>query len=272
MKSFKIHKARLLILSLLFSVIFISCDKDNNTDQPAPQLPPESSLIMDFSGFSNPDDTTSAREVATYQNWGHSYLNVVVWQTLIHVGMVVPVSAFYESFKHEAIYNPNENNWTWSYNFAVNGNIHEAELTGFIVNDTVNWEMRITKDGHYSDFLWYYGKNSFDRSGGYWIMNENPTNPSKLLKINWTYEGEGIGDIKYTNIKPGGAENGGYISYGTLSGDMTRFYTIFNKGKDNLTNIEWNNEDLHGRVMDPLKFGNDQWHCWDTSLQDIDCP
>jgi len=256
----------------MLALTFISCNKDENKDQPAPQLPPESSFVMDFSGFANPDDTASTRELATYQNWGHSYVNVAVWNTIITIGMAVPVAAFYESFKHDAVYHPDESNWTWSYNFVAGGVTNEAELTGYIVSDTVNWEMRITKDGQYNDFLWFYGKNSFDRSGGYWILNENPTNPNELLQIDWKYEGGGIGDMKYTNIKPSGNESGGYIWYGTLDGDMTRFYNIYNKGKDNHTDIEWNHEDLHGRVMDPNRFGDDLWHCWDTTLQDITCP
>ena len=271
MKTMKHKLPALILFSFFISSIFISCNKDDTNETPAPQLPPQSSMIMDFNGFTNPNDTTSARGIASYQNWGHSYVNVVVWHTIIHVGMAVPVGAFVESFNHEAIYHPDENNWTWSYNFVVDGFTHEAELTGFIVSDTVNWEMRITKEGHFSDFLWYYGKNSFDRSGGYWIMYENPTDPSELLKIDWTYEGEGIGDIKYTNIKPQGDENGGYIQYGTLDGEFTRFYNIYNKGQDNLTDIEWNHEDHHGRVMDPKKFGDDEWHCWNTVLQDVDC-
>ena len=272
MDSLKTFLSVTLVVGLLISVTFVSCNKNENTDPTAPQLPPESSMVMDFSGFTNPDDTASVRELATYQNWGHSYVNVVVWQTIIKAGMAVPVAAFYESFKHEAVYHPDENNWTWSYNFVAGGVTHEAELTGFIVSDTVNWEMRITKDGQYTDFLWYYGKNSFDRSGGYWILNEKPTDPNKLLQIDWKYEGEGIGDIKYTNIKPDGNENGGYIWYGTLEGEMTRFYNIFNKGKDNHTDIEWSHQDRHGRVMDPIKFGDSDWHCWDTSLQDVICP
>ncbi len=260
----------MLVIGVIFSISFTSCKKEQN--KPAPELPPQSSFVMDFSDFSNPDDTLASRELATYYNWGYAYANVAVWNTIIKVGLAVPVAAFKESFKHEAIYHPDENNWTWSYNFVAGGVMHEAELTGYILNDTVNWEMRITKDGQYSDFLWYYGKNSYDRSGGYWILYEKPSNPSELLRIDWTYDGNGIGDIKYTNIVPGGDENGGYIYYGTMDGDMTRFYHIYNKGKDNLTEIEWNHADHHGHVKDPLKYGDTDWHCWDTLLKDVDCP
>lgn len=259
-----------LIIGFVLSLGLVSCKKENN--EPSPQLPPESSFVMDFTGFSNPDDTLTSRDFGTYQNWGHSYANVVVWSTIIKVGLAVPVAAFAESFKHDAVYHPDDNNWTWSYNFMAGGVVHEAELTGFIVSDTVNWEMRITKDGAFSSFLWYTGKNSFDRSGGYWILNEKPANPNPMLRIDWTYSGSGIGDIKYTNVVPGGPENGGYIFYGTAADDMNRFYDIYNKGQDNLLEIEWSHENHNGRVKDPKKFGDSVWHCWNTMLQDDVCP
>lgn len=258
-----------LAIGLILSVALASCNKDK---QPAPQLPPESTFLMNFSGFSNPEDTAASRDFGTYQNWGHAYANVVVWSVFIKVGLAVPVAAFVESFNHDAVYHPAQHNWTWSYNFKVDGVWHEAELTGYIENDTVNWEMRITKDGEYSNFLWYYGKNSWDRSGGYWILYEKPSNPNTLLRIDWTYQGGGIADIKYTNIVPDGPENGGYINYGTQTGDLNLFYDIYNKGQDNLTEIEWNNTDYHGHVKDPMKFGDSDWHCWNNYLQDDVCP
>lgn len=261
---------KVFMLGLIFSIVLVSCKKEN-TD-PAPQLPPESSFVMDFSGFSNPDDTTTSRGFGTYQNWGHAYANVVVWSTIIKVGLAVPVAAFAESFNHEAVYHPDANNWTWSYNFQVAGAWHEAELTGFFQSDTINWEMRITKEGAYTDFLWYTGKNSYDRSGGYWILNEKPENPNPMLRIDWTYEGGGIGDIKYTNVVPGGNENGGYINYGTQSGELDLFYDIYNKGQENLIEIEWSKDYHNGHVADPVKFGDSEWHCWDVQLQDTECP
>lgn len=259
-----------LFFAVIFSVSIFGCQKEN--DEPAPELPPQGSFVMDFSDFSNPDDTLTGRSIQSYQNWGHSYVNVAVWSTIIKVGMAIPVAAFFESFNHEAVFHPNENNWTWSYNFTAGGIVHEAEITAYFVSDTVNWEMRISKEGAYTDFLWYTGKNSFDRSGGYWILNENPNNPNELLKIDWVYEGDGIGDLRYTNIKPNGPENGGYINYGTLSGEFDRFFNIYNKGQDNLTEIEWNHLNATGHVKDPAKFLDEDWHCWDSSLQDIDCP
>ena len=269
MKSYNRIIALLLVLIFGIVLIFSGCKKE---DEPAPELPPESSFIMNFDDFSNPDDTLNNREITTYHNWGYAYVNVAVWNTLITVGLAIPVASFLESFHHEAIYHPNANNWTWTYNFWASLNLFKAELTGYLQADSVVWEMRITRQNHYTDFLWYHGKSSIDRSGGYWTLNEDPLNPSPLLQIDWFNHAIGTSDIKYTNIEPGGSENGGYIFYGTTLEEFERFYDIYNKGQDNLTEIEWSHINKNGRVKDPNKFGDQDWHCWDVTLEDIICP
>lgn len=242
--------------------------------EPAPDLPPQSSFIMDFSDFSDPGDTLASREIPTYKNWGYSYANVVVWNTLLTVGLAIPVASFIEAFNHEAVYHPDANNWTWSYNVTVGFVVYEAELTGYLAADSVVWEMRITKGNEYTDFLWYHGKSAIsqDQPGGWWILRENPAFPNDLLKIGWQKYGDGTGEISYTNIRPEDPENGGYIFYGTTLVHFDRFYNIYNIGLDNLTEIEWNSVDKDGHVKDPDHFGDDLWHCWDTNLMDADCP
>ncbi len=258
-----------VLIVLTGMIFFTGCKKD---DEPAPAIPPQSTFVMDFSDFSNPDDTLAAREFSAYQNWGFAYTNVVVWNTLITVGLAVPVATFVESFNHEAVYHPDENNWTWSYNVSVGLVVYEAELTGYLQSDSVVWEMRITKGNEYADFLWYYGKSALDQSGGYWILNDNPTNATPLLGIYWNIYADNTADIKYMNIVPGGPENGGYIFYGTTLLDFNRFYDIYNKGQDNLTEIEWSSVTINGHVKDLNHFGDSDWHCWDENLIDVECP
>ena len=50
-----------------------------------------------------------------------------------------------------------------------------------------------------------------------------------------------------------------------------RSYTIFNKGKNQTTYIEWYNATLVGRVKDSVHFGDEVWHCWDTTLLNTTC-
>lgn len=257
----------ILILSAIL-MLTTSCKKNN---EPAPALPPESSFVMDFNDFSNPNDTLVTREINSYQNWGYSYANVVVWQTLLTVGLAMPVASFRESFNHEAVYHPDQDNWTWSYNVTVGSVVYEAQLTGYLQPDSVVWEMRVTKGTDFAGFLWYYGKSSLNEYGGYWILQENVLIPNPLLKIDWHNYGFGRANISYKNIKPGAPENGGYILYESGLPDF-RSYNIYNKVLDNLTMIEWSSVNLDGHVKDMHHFGDADYHCWNESLMDVVCP
>lgn len=264
----------LFILSFLITGMLLtsSCKKDEDT-KTAPVLPPQSGFVMNFNDFSAPADTLkSAMAVDTYSNWGYSYLNVAVWNTALTVTLAIPVASYVEAFNHEAVYHPDTDNWTWSYNFTVGFNTYEAELTGKLDGTFVDWEMRITKSGEFADFLWYRGRSSVDQSGGYWILAENPISANDLLRIDWKKYSDGTADIKYSNIKTGDPENGSYIWYGTTLTTFDRFYQIYHKAVNNHTVIEWSATLHNGHVKDPNHFNDTSWHCWDYNLQDITCP
>jgi hypothetical protein len=269
MKSFRNLILKSLLVILPIALITAGCKKE---EEKAPELPPQSSFVMDFSDFSNPDDTLGTREIATYQNWGYSYAVVVIWQTYLTVGLSVPVASFQESFNHEAVYHPDEDNWTWSYNVTVNLVVYEAELTGYLEADSVVWEMRVTTGSQFADFLYYYGKSALDGSGGYWILQENPLNPNPVLEINWHNFENGTADISYTNIRPGDVDYGAYIFYGTSLENFNRFYNLFNAENGNLTEIQWSSITHDGRVKDASYFGHENWNCWEASLMDAVCP
>jgi hypothetical protein len=265
------------IICLSASSLLISgCKKNKDSTaetKDAPALPPKSGFVMSFSDFSNPNDTAkSAQNSTTYTNWGYSYLNVVSWNIALTAGLAVPVASYAEAFNHEAVYHPDANNWTWSYNVTVGQDVYEAKLTGWLVTDSSAWEMRVTRSGTFTDFLWYSGKSALSLTGGYWILKESPSNPNDLIKIDWHNYTNTTSDIRYTNIKPGSSENGGYIFYGTALAGLDRFYNIYNKGLDNHTNIEWSSTAKNGHVQDANHFGDANWHCWDNTLQDIVCP
>lgn len=254
---------------LALATVLPGCKKD---DEPAPQLPPESSFVMNFNNFSSADDTLAQRNLTSYRNWGHAYGTVAVWNTIITVGLAVPVASFLESFNHEAVYHPDESNWTWSYNVTAAGQVYEAELTAYMEGNSVVWEMRVTKGNEFSDFLWYTGTSDINGDDGYWILMNKPSDPRPLLRIDWYQDLGGAASIRYTNVVPDGPENGGYILYGTSDGAFDRYYNIFNKGQDNMTLIEWNHTNLNGNIKDPAFYEDYEVHCWGTNLQDIVCP
>lgn len=96
--------------------------------------------------------------------------------------------------------------------------------------------------------------------------------PNDMLRINWNQDFNGTANLKYTNIIPNDPENGGYIYYGTTLNPFDRYYHIYNKGQDNLTEIEWNHINYDGRIKNPGHFQDSNWHCWGVDLQDMICP
>ncbi|MBK7212315.1 MAG: hypothetical protein IPH88_03240 [Bacteroidales bacterium] len=260
-----------LFTLVLVTMLVVSCKKDKDETQTAPALPPQSGFVMNFTDFSSADTLKSAAQVDTYGNYGYSYLNVAFWNSVLTANLAIPVASYIEAFKHEAVYHPENSNWTWSYNFTVGFSTYLAELTGKVDGTNIDWEMLITKSGDYTDFQWYRGRSAVDQSGGYWILAENPQNANDYLRIDWKKYSDGTEDIKYSYIKAGEAENGSYIWYGTALTTFDRFYQIYRKPTNNHTNIEWSSTQKNGHVKDPLHYGDNAWHCWGVDLKDTVC-
>ncbi len=253
------------LVLILLTVVFTSCNKN----KVAPELPPQSAFVTDFSDFND-----NAKNIAdtTMTNWGHSAINVGVWNVIISVGLAVPVASYVEAVKNHPAEYQGDNTWLWSYSFNAGTATFTAELYGVLKSETVEWEMYISKSGEYEHFLWYSGVSNLDNKHGTWTLYNKPSDPTELLGIEWNRATDSTGNIKYTNIVPNGPENGGYIFYGNdNNSDLNAYYNIYNKGEDNLIQIEWSQTYQNGRVKDVKKFGDDLWHCWDETHYDVDC-
>lgn len=268
-----------LLLTGILALSFLnSCEKDDTPKQP--ELPPQESFIMDFSDFQNaPGEKKALMDLdglvpgQTYQNFGHSLANVAVWNTIVTIGMAVPAAAYIEAFKHTPVYQ-GENSWKWEYSVNSGSATYTAKLiTSRISNDEFKAEMFISKTGlgSYSDFKWFEGTIRYDRTHATWTLYEGPFNQVELLQIEWNMDWEKeVSDITYTNIKMGDSENGSYIGFMITDEPVyDAAYTISTMA--NLINIEWNRESKEGRVKDPVKFGNELWHCWNDMLEDAEC-
>jgi hypothetical protein len=255
-----------------------ACSDDDDAVSPpvaqAPEIPPQSTFIMNFSDYEDQAEAPSApgSELSRI-NWGQSALRIGFWNLALTVTLAVPAAAFVEAFNHEPIM-LGDSSWEWSYSVVVASAVHTCRLNGKVVDDDVQWRMYITKVGEYSDYLWYSGSHDLGATEGTWTVNRHPDEVNPFIGIEWHRNPvNGTGDLKYTNIIPEHEENGGYIYYGSTSDpDNDRFYRIYNKGEDNLAEIEWNSSTKAGRVKDEFFYGDQLWHCWDENLDDVDCP
>jgi len=269
--------AGILVIFAAGGLVLTGCSDDDpaSSHGTAPEIPPQSTFMMDYSDFEIEQTGTKKESVVmTKANWGYAAMNVAVWNTVLTVTLVVPVAAFVEAFQHNAVWQPEDNSWEWAYSFYAGGLLHTARLNGRVVDDQVQWNMYISKQDAYTNFQWFTGEHDVAATEGEWLLNKDPDDPTAFIRIDWHRNTtESTADIKYTNVIPDDDENGGYIAYGITDDDThDRFYEIYNKGLDNLTDIEWNYTSKAGRIMDEIQFEDTEWHCWDEILDDVECP
>ena len=260
----------LIVTGICLSSAFTGCvNKDK-----APLIPPSETMIMDFSDYVKDTSQTKSTLADTSHFW-FSTATVVVWNSLIGITCAIPFLSYKEALKHQAVHQ-HDDSWLWTFSVRDNWNaFYTCKLSATDMGTTINWEMRLSKSGWlgYDNFRWYHGVSYKDGSKGTWTLCESPSNPIDFLKIEWNRDK----DIKYTLLKHqnpmpiSGIDSlyGSFIYYGKTSNDLNRVYNIYYMMQN--CDIEWNHEDLHGRVRAPYFYHNDDWHCWGTNLGNTVC-
>ena len=282
----------LMHLVLVLAIVVLSTAGCGNTSG-APTIPPIETFLIPFetltanatSSFVSESQMSTALVslpiseqvlvplTGSQSNWNYAAYIVGFWYAVVVVGLAVPVAAFRESFHHTPVEQP-DGSWVWSYSVVLGSAVYSAELRGEFITEGVRWEMRISKEGEYEDFLWYYGEHSLPAMEGFWILKLSPTNPIDLLRIDWSRNiSAGTYAIKYTNIVPGGSENGSYIDFQYTKGIPYDYICdIYNKVEDNHTYIEYSSTTGEGRIKDFEHFGDNDWHCRDSDRMNVTCP
>lgn len=258
------RKILLLLMSFLAAgaFIFSGCKKEEDDGL---TLPPSSTMDMDFSFTQKKsafivDDTSYyrlARAVVSY------------WSVKAVIHTALPVYAFKKAIENKPVYDSELNTYTWTYQFTVASNTYEAELTGEIiddVNDSVDWEMNITRVNGDAIFKYFEGRSAVDRSGGWWILYYPQM--GETLKINWTYESDDVGTLKYINVIAGDENKGGYIEFGKHAGTTyDRYFNIhiINNANSPSMNgktytIDWSSTNHNGKIADGTTSV-----CWDNN-------
>ena len=81
-------------------------------------------------------------------------------------------------------------------------------------------------------------------------------------EMNMDYESE-VGSLKYTYVEPEMDETDSYILYEYDSEEaLDASYTV--SWSEGMTEIQWNLTSKEGRVRDEVKFGDSEWHCWES--------
>lgn len=264
----KILKSTFLFMFMAAGLMLAvnSCEKD-----PEPmELPPAESMVIDWDMFPT-NSTKSADEALTVYNWFYSAGTIFVWNTVVAANIAVPTVAYAAAFNNEPVYQGDET-WLWSYSVTVNQRTIDAELLGSrIDNETFSMEMTLSEAGGFEAFTWFKGEIRYDHTAANWTLSYSPQNPTPYLDVTYSKDFEDdVASIRYTVIDPQNELYEDYIEFGIDSSlEYDAHYTI--SRADTTTFIEWNTQTNAGHVMDQRQFGDEEWHCWDSQLQDVDC-
>ncbi len=249
-------------ISLSISILFLgaSCDKEPVDERP--ELPPVESLVMDFSDFGQQPGGMKGTAVS-YESFLHSYLSVFFWNVASTVTFAVPVAAYGHALQQNPVY-LGDHTWEWSFDFTVANLNYKATLTGArISNEEFSMEMVIALSAApIQGVKWFDGVVRYDHTHATWNLYKNGS--VKVLEAEWNKDYEsGDADMTYTYTEEGHEEDGSYIMLAYMPEEFyNAAYTISLAA--GVTNIEWNTNTKEGRVKDPVKFGDSEWHCWDT--------
>lgn len=271
-----------LIIFLLFIAVISGCKKDDNSSS-APTLPPYESLVVDFGEMGNATKSATVSDaVQTKLNWTYAALSVSFWNVMIGTTFAVPAAAFKTAFS----YSPEKTGlttWQWSYTVDGFTSSYSARLVGTLESSQVKWEMYITKTGvnPFDEFLWFEGSSALDGNSGQWILHQSADFPDKAIQVDWEKTGDEVGQVKYTYVRElddsgqPAKYKGSYLIYGLQDKTFDAYVNIhvYNDQISDFAdaNIEWSRTDYSGHVMSQLFYGDSNWHCWDSTGNDVVC-
>jgi len=275
----------LTLVIVLVAGFLGGCKKTDNT--PAPTLPPATSMSIDFSNFAAKKSTSAENNIqglTTVDKSNYVFASSIagIWSTILAINLAVPVASFGLAVNNIPTY-LGSNTWEWKYDFEVVGATFKARLTGELKTSDVQWKMYISKEGvgAFSELLWYSGTSQLDGKSGQWVLNHSKEFPEPALQIDWQIDGTSIGSVKYTYIRDLKDDRTtepfklSYIEYGVTSNTLNAFYNIhMNNGTQGVFNdvfIEWSTTAHNGHVKANNQFGDDLWHCWNETGENVVC-
>jgi len=247
-----------IALAAVLVISLAGCEKEKKDE--APPLPPASSMIIDLSVFN------TAKGTGSYTNIGMAIGAVIYWNSVLTIGLAIPVASYEEAFNHEAVRADNDT-WQWTYDVVVNDTTYTAVLTADVTEDMVDWEMSVSREDGFQDFIWYTGSCDILATSGTWTLYKSPADPVELMGITWNhdYETETF-DIEYLDIS-GGDYDGSYISFGVTEDPVfNAYYERYNSVQETTWTINLNTETHEGNISNGTNI-----YCWDADYLDMAC-
>lgn len=266
----KLVERFLVSILILIFVSFMGCgtDDDEEESEKPPQLPPDSSMTMDFSAFGGGKAAPGLLLPGTH------YINAATRVLLLDAAVIIALAPPAAVFKNARSVTPvpqDDGSWLWSYTSIFLGIEYEANLTGWLAGNQVAWSMRITTDSlktPLEDFKWYEGESALDNKSGTWRFFDaaNSDESNQIGTIEWSVQDVDKAEIVFSNTNPKDPNFGDTLLY-SIEG-TTALISFYDASEDLTGEIEWDIETIAGSIKVPY-YNNGERAYWDEEKQNV---
>ena len=265
----KLQLALLTLLGAAFMVLSCSDDPSSVQEQP-PELPPASSMEMDFSTFES-QKAKSQSEVKTIENFSRAVGAALVMKTVVDVNLIIPRALLTAAANADAELNE-DGEWEWEYTRTVDGNDYGVRLVATsVAEDSLNWDCYVTNTQlGVENRLFFSGTTGEEGTNGTWtyFSLRSPETEQEVSQLDWAVNGEDDVELRLEVLTDRNGYAGDYIEY-TFDGTL-KTATYYDESDDETTEIQINIQTNVGYFISP-DYNNGQQACWDEDFQDIAC-
>ncbi|MGB3850692.1 MAG: hypothetical protein WA958_12040 [Tunicatimonas sp.] len=267
----KIIPLNRLFLMALLSGYLIGCSQkdDPQAELAAPAVPSAATLDMKIYTFSEKDNSNGRTMAEGKLNAFYAGLGFNIWTAILKLQVAVPSVALNEAFKQTPTLT-SDGQWLWTYSVEAVDNYQVKLYAKDQGDEQVGWEMYLSKEGFFQDYLWITGTSDRSSKQGQWIVNREG---AELMRVDWKKaSSDTVTELTYTHLEAESKYEGSYVKYQTLSeGDYNVAYSVYLSNEDNKLNINYHTETLVGRVSNKKHFDDEAWHCWNSDFEDVSC-
>jgi hypothetical protein len=261
-------RPRALSSTVLFTLIVAGCSEGTGPGGTPPGLPEDASMEFDLSFFTGTPSVAAPAGPALVAgtNWTAAALAVTVAKLAVVVHTAIPLATWRVARAQVPVLEDGQ--WHWRFTTVVNAQSFSGDLTGYLENNELIAEMRISSTAlGLDDFLWYVGTAPVGGTTGTWEFFD-PQAPSTLVgSIDWSHPGTLVWTVSFT--VEAGPDVGDELTY-DVNG-AARSVTFSDASAATTAVIEWNATTHAGSITAP-NFNGGVKACWDTTLANVTCP
>ncbi|MEA3451554.1 MAG: hypothetical protein U9Q83_06580 [Bacteroidota bacterium] len=265
-------KIIIIIIFFLVGVFLSSC---NIFESPEPIYSPElpENITFEFDASVLENDTIEPEIKQLMSNWMNSASKISVWTIFIKENIGITQNFLEAAYlAPEFVYYANSS-WVYEYSLISLNNSYEIKLFAtFQADSSVLWEMYVSAEGE-EEYLALTGESNYSKTQGNWVFYKYADVSNVAMKIDWLITQESV-ELTFYNLCETSIFQASNLSLEYFISDTVQYdlkINSYNSILDSYSEMKVNTIEFNGSLKSPNNYDDTLWHCWNSSLLDVDC-